>query len=173
MLVTWTPNPNFVKCLGALCFHAFRGLGVMPNFRNYYFVLWRNKILLYLQPLDFSSALWGFTEESTWFSPGEYFRGVKLVILSPRFCFCLEKRALDSSRAEGNAESLCVYSCPLKTTAMAQGTLFLLTRYLYSYSYLVGDGLWVVMGYLAGGSLTWNTWEPTWMKARLELCAMR
>lgn len=37
---------------------------------------------------------------------------------------------------------------------MAQCTLFVLTLYLYSYSYLVGDELWVVMEYLAGGSLT-------------------
>lgn len=37
---------------------------------------------------------------------------------------------------------------------MTQCTLFLLTLYLYSYSYLVGDELWVVMEYLAGGSLT-------------------
>lgn len=42
----------------------------------------------------------------------------------------------------------------MKANALVQGTLFLLTLYLYSYSYLVGDELWVVMEYLAGGSLT-------------------
>ena len=51
----------------------------------------------------------------------------------------------------------CVYACPLKATAVSQCTLlnvFLLTFYPYPCSYLVGDELWVVMEYLAGGSLT-------------------
>lgn len=37
---------------------------------------------------------------------------------------------------------------------LAFETLYSLSLYLYFLSYLVGDELWVVMEYLAGGSLT-------------------
>ena len=154
ILVTWTPDPIFIRCLGTLCFQASRDVGTMPDFKKYCFVLWWNEILLHLQPSDFSSIFWGFTGQSALFSPVESLRDVKLVKWSDRFCFSSEKRTLDPFRVEGNAESPCIYVCPLKATAMAQCTLFLLTFYLYPCSYLVGDELWVVMEYLAGGSLT-------------------
>lgn len=84
MLETWIPNLLFVKCLGALCLDASRGVGNMPNFEKHYFVLWWNIILLYLQPSGLSSAIWGFTEQSALFSPGESLRDNQVSISVPQ-----------------------------------------------------------------------------------------
>lgn len=112
-----------------------------------------DEILLYLQPSDCSSVFWGFTEQCALISPGESLRDVKLVILSHRFCFSLEKRTLDSSRTEGNAESLWYMLILWKP--------MLWSRVLYSFSPFIFTP--TVTSWEMSYGLSWNIWlEVLW-----------
>lgn len=174
VLVTWTPDPIFVRRLGTLCFLASRGVGTMPDFKKYCFVSWWNKILLHFQPSDFSSDFWSITGQSTLFSLVESLRDVKLVNHPIDSAFLQKKGQLSELREMQNHsvymlvlwKPLLWLSVPYSVYSYSPFTLTPAVT-LWEMSYGLSWNIWL--------EVLWQTWwrKLAWMKVRSQLCAVR
>lgn len=173
MLETWIPNLIFVKCLGALCLDASRGVGIMPNFEKHYFVLWWNIILLYLQPSGLSSAIWGFTEPSALFSPGESLRDNQVSVSVPQILLL--------PRIKNPRLFQSCWTCTFTLYMLSLWNPVLWLNVLCSFLPFICAP--TVTSWEMSCGLSWNTWlevlwqmwwqKLAWMKARLQLSAVR